>query len=70
MPMFLRTIARRAAPFLRGNTVTQSANLYTRPAKEKIGAVETFVALGLFSITILGPSGWILAHLEDYKKKE
>uniref|UniRef100_A0A1A8HA60 Cytochrome c oxidase subunit 8a n=1 Tax=Nothobranchius korthausae TaxID=1143690 RepID=A0A1A8HA60_9TELE len=69
MPMFLRTIARRAGPFVRGNTMTQSANLYTKPAKEKIGPVETAVALGLFSLAILGPSGWILAHLEDYKKK-
>uniref|UniRef100_A0AAX7V218 Uncharacterized protein n=1 Tax=Astatotilapia calliptera TaxID=8154 RepID=A0AAX7V218_ASTCA len=31
---------------------------------------ETAVGLGIFSLTILGPSGWILAHLEDYKKKE
>ncbi|XP_038146578.1 cytochrome c oxidase subunit 8A, mitochondrial [Cyprinodon tularosa] len=70
MPGLLRTVASRVAPVMRGHTVTQTANLYTRPAKEKIGTFETAVAMGLFSAAILGPSGWILAHLEDYKKKE
>lgn len=31
---------------------------------------ETAIGLGMFSLAILGPSGWILAHLEDYKKRE
>ncbi|XP_042244056.1 cytochrome c oxidase subunit 8A, mitochondrial [Thunnus albacares] len=70
MSGLLRTVASRAAPVLRGHTVTQRANVYTRPAKEKIGAVESVVGLGMFSLAILGPSGWILCHLEDYKKKE
>ncbi|XP_068999628.1 cytochrome c oxidase subunit 8A, mitochondrial [Embiotoca jacksoni] len=70
MPGFLRTAASRAAPVLRGHTVTQRANLYTRPAKEKVGPVETVIGMGMFCLAILGPSGWVLAHLEDYKKKE
>ncbi|KAI3368052.1 hypothetical protein L3Q82_026875 [Scortum barcoo] len=70
MSGLLRTIASRAAPVLRGHSVTQKASLYTRSAKEKIGAVETAVGIGMFSLAILGPSGWILAHLEDYKKKD
>ncbi|XP_061699820.1 cytochrome c oxidase subunit 8A, mitochondrial-like [Syngnathoides biaculeatus] len=70
MPGLLRTIIFGAVPVLRGHTVCQRANVYTRPAKEKIGTVETLIGLGLFSMAILGPSGWILAHLEDYKKKE
>ncbi|XP_026212778.1 cytochrome c oxidase subunit 8A, mitochondrial [Anabas testudineus] len=70
MPGLLRTIARRVAPALRGHTIIQRANLQTKPAKEKIGPVETVVGMGMFSMTILAPSGWILAHLEDYKKKE
>ncbi|XP_033991014.1 cytochrome c oxidase subunit 8A, mitochondrial-like [Trematomus bernacchii] len=69
MSGLLRTIARRAAPVLRGHTVTQKANVYSAPAKEKIGPLETVVALTMFSLAILGPSGWILCHLEDYKKK-
>ncbi|XP_039992343.1 cytochrome c oxidase subunit 8A, mitochondrial [Xiphias gladius] len=70
MPGLLRTIASRAAPALRPHAVTQRANIYTRPAKEKIGPVETAIGIGMFSLAILGPSGWILAHLEDYKRKE
>nr|XP_046269214.1 cytochrome c oxidase subunit 8A, mitochondrial [Scatophagus argus] len=69
MPL-LRTIVSRAAPALRGPIVTQRANLYSRPAKENIGAVETVIGLGMLSLAILGPSGWVLAHLEDYKKKQ
>uniref|UniRef100_A0A8C5G1K7 Cytochrome c oxidase subunit 8A, mitochondrial n=2 Tax=Gouania willdenowi TaxID=441366 RepID=A0A8C5G1K7_GOUWI len=70
MPRPLWTVARRAAPLLRGHTITQRANVYSAPPKEKIGAMETVFALGVFAVTILGPSGWILAHLEDYKNKE
>lgn len=31
---------------------------------------ETAIGLGMFSLAILGPSGWILANLEYYKKRE
>ncbi|XP_040916498.1 cytochrome c oxidase subunit 8A, mitochondrial [Toxotes jaculatrix] len=70
MPGFLRTISRCAAPALRRHAITQRASLYTTPPKGKMGPLETVVGLGMFSLAILGPSGWILAHLEDYKKKE
>lgn len=39
MPAFLRTVATRAAPVLRGHTVSQRASVFTKPAKEKIGPV-------------------------------
>ncbi|XP_054652892.1 cytochrome c oxidase subunit 8A, mitochondrial [Dunckerocampus dactyliophorus] len=70
MSGLLRTIATRVTPTLRGFTVSQKANVYTKPAKENIGAMETAIGLGMFCLAILGPSGWILAHLEDYKKRE
>uniref|UniRef100_A0A673FQH8 Uncharacterized protein n=1 Tax=Sinocyclocheilus rhinocerous TaxID=307959 RepID=A0A673FQH8_9TELE len=31
---------------------------------------ETVIGLTIFSFTILGPSGWILDNLENYKKKD
>lgn len=31
---------------------------------------ESVIGIGMFSLAILAPAGWILAHLEDYKKKE
>ncbi|KAF7655078.1 hypothetical protein LDENG_00061010 [Lucifuga dentata] len=70
MSGLLRTLTSRAAPALRGSTVTQRANIYTRPAKEKIGVMETTIGMSLFSLAILGPAGWVLAHLEEYKKKD
>ncbi|XP_036981422.1 cytochrome c oxidase subunit 8B, mitochondrial [Acanthopagrus latus] len=70
MPLLLRTIARRAAPVLRGHTVAQRANVSGKPAKTVVGPMETVFGIAMFSMAILAPSGWILAHLEDYKKKE
>lgn len=31
---------------------------------------EQAIAMTAFVVAILGPSGWVLSHLEDYKKKE
>ncbi|KAG7279183.1 hypothetical protein CRUP_024384 [Coryphaenoides rupestris] len=72
MSGLVKTVAARVAPaLLRGaNTTSQRATMHTRPAKETIGAAETAIGLGMFSLAILGPSGWVLAHLEDYKKRE
>ncbi|XP_024138028.1 cytochrome c oxidase subunit 8B, mitochondrial [Oryzias melastigma] len=50
--------------------VAPVANISSKPAKENISAGEQTIAMTVLFITILGPSGWILAHLEDYKKKE
>ncbi|KAM7002251.1 cytochrome c oxidase subunit 8B, mitochondrial-like [Tautogolabrus adspersus] len=46
------------------------ANLTSKPAKHNITAGEQAIALTVMFVTILGPSGWILSHLEDYKKKQ
>ncbi|XP_071771187.1 cytochrome c oxidase subunit 8B [Centroberyx gerrardi] len=46
------------------------ANLTSKPAKHNITAGEQAIALTVMFVTILGPSGWVLAHLENYKKKE
>ncbi|CAL8292023.1 unnamed protein product [Arctogadus glacialis] len=70
MSGLVKAAAARVAPAMRTGIITQRASLYTRPAKEKIGTAETAIGLGMFSLAILGPSGWILAHLEEYKKKE
>ncbi|XP_073680846.1 cytochrome c oxidase subunit 8A, mitochondrial [Garra rufa] len=70
MSGLLRGIARmRTAPALRGSTITQRANIATRPAKDSVGPAETVIGLAVFSLTILGPSGWVLANLESYKNK-
>ncbi|KAM6985249.1 cytochrome c oxidase subunit 8A, mitochondrial [Aplochiton taeniatus] len=70
MSGLLKTIATRAGPVFRGPAITQKANVYTRPAKDALGPVETVIGLGMFSLAILGPAGWILANLESYKSKD
>ncbi|XP_062867857.1 cytochrome c oxidase subunit 8B, mitochondrial [Trichomycterus rosablanca] len=60
----------RSAPALRGTTLTQRASLSSKPAKSAVGPVETTISLGVFAVAILAPSGWVLANLESYKKRE
>ncbi|XP_069036369.1 cytochrome c oxidase subunit 8A, mitochondrial-like [Lepisosteus oculatus] len=55
---------------LRGPAIAQRASIYTKPPKEAIGTVETAIGMFAFSLAILGPSGWILSHMEDYKKRD
>ncbi|XP_065143213.1 cytochrome c oxidase subunit 8A, mitochondrial [Paramisgurnus dabryanus] len=71
MSGFLRAISRiRAAPVLRAPTISQRANITSRPAKGTVGTTETVVGLTLFSLAVLGPAGWVLANLENYKKRD
>ncbi|XP_010868883.2 cytochrome c oxidase subunit 8A, mitochondrial [Esox lucius] len=70
MSGLFKAISTRTASALRGSMITQKASVYTRPAKEPVGPVESIIGLGMFSLAILGPSGWILANIENYKKRE
>ncbi|XP_076835586.1 cytochrome c oxidase subunit 8A, mitochondrial [Brachyhypopomus gauderio] len=69
MSGLLRGVLRlRTAPVLRGSNFAQRASIASKPAKHAVGSVETVIGLGLFTLVILAPSGWILANLESYKK--
>ncbi|KAL3062082.1 hypothetical protein OYC64_010073 [Pagothenia borchgrevinki] len=46
------------------------ANLSSKPAKHVISGVDKAIAMTAFFVAILGPSGWVLSHLEDYKNKK
>ncbi|GAA6221207.1 cytochrome c oxidase subunit 8B, mitochondrial [Lates japonicus] len=46
------------------------ANVSAKPAKHSVTAGEQAIAITVLFAAILGPSSWILAHLEDYKKKQ
>ncbi|TSL04329.1 Cytochrome c oxidase subunit 8A, mitochondrial [Bagarius yarrelli] len=71
MSAFLRGLARiRSAPVLRETGITQRANVASKPARNSVGTAETTIGLVVFALTILAPSGWVLANLESYKKKE
>ncbi|XP_075998348.1 cytochrome c oxidase subunit 8B [Genypterus blacodes] len=47
-----------------------AANWSAKPAKHPISAGEQVIALTTMFVTILVPSGWVLANLENYKKKQ
>ncbi|XP_078114056.1 cytochrome c oxidase subunit 8B [Sander vitreus] len=66
--MSLPTVSRLFRSALRTQLVPV-ANVSAKPAKHHISAGEQAIAMTALFVAILGPSGWILAHLEDYKKK-
>ncbi|XP_039987882.1 cytochrome c oxidase subunit 8B, mitochondrial [Xiphias gladius] len=65
--MSLPTVSRLLRSALRTQPVPV-ANLSSKPAKHNVTAGEQAIAMTVFFVTILGPSGWILAHLGDYKR--
>ncbi|KAM6926048.1 cytochrome c oxidase subunit 8B [Lycodopsis pacificus] len=65
--MSLPAVSRLLRSALRTQLVP-AANLSSKPAKHNITAAEQAVAMTVLFVAILGPSGWILSHLEDYKK--
>ncbi|XP_038561252.1 cytochrome c oxidase subunit 8B, mitochondrial [Micropterus salmoides] len=67
--MPLPTVSRLFRSALRTQLVP-AANVASKPAKHNISAGEQAIAMTALFVSILGPSSWILAHLEDYKKKE
>ncbi|XP_033853631.2 cytochrome c oxidase subunit 8A, mitochondrial-like [Acipenser ruthenus] len=71
MSALLRGIlSARSAQLMRGHGIVQRANLYAKPAKENIGTAETAIGFMVFTVALLGPAGWVLANLENYKKRD
>ncbi|XP_051881450.1 COX8 domain-containing protein [Pristis pectinata] len=48
----------------------QKANIHGKPPKEKIGPLMTALCLSVFAMSLLGPAGWILHHLPEYRKRD
>ncbi|XP_058501483.1 cytochrome c oxidase subunit 8B, mitochondrial [Solea solea] len=55
---------------LRTPLVSAAKQVATKPPKHPITPLEQGIALTTLFATILGPSGWILCHLEDYKTRQ
>ncbi|KAK7930194.1 hypothetical protein WMY93_006589 [Mugilogobius chulae] len=62
--------ARRAFTSRAVFTQQRATYIHGKPPQSKVGALETVFVLAVMSLTILGPSGWILAHLEHYKSRD
>uniref|UniRef100_A0A3Q3G533 Si:dkey-85n7.8 n=2 Tax=Labrus bergylta TaxID=56723 RepID=A0A3Q3G533_9LABR len=41
---------------------------YSKPAKEKIGPVQSLFTLCVFAVTLLAPAGWIMHHIPQYRR--
>ncbi|XP_074087303.1 cytochrome c oxidase subunit 8A, mitochondrial [Macrotis lagotis] len=54
----------------RGPLRLPRAALHARPAREELSLVEKTAAMAVCFVSLLVPSGWVLAHLGSYKKKE
>ncbi|TWW76223.1 cytochrome c oxidase subunit 8B [Takifugu rubripes] len=66
--MSLPSVSRLFRSALRTHLVP-AANVTSKPAKHNVTTGEQVIAMTVLFVAILGPSGWILSHLEDYKKK-
>ncbi|XP_068448349.1 uncharacterized protein [Clinocottus analis] len=62
--------ARRALAHNTGVMIQPRASyIRGKPPKDKIGAGQTIFVLTVMTVTLLGPSGWILGHLDEYKSR-
>ncbi|KAM5222819.1 cytochrome c oxidase subunit 8B, mitochondrial-like [Hipposideros larvatus] len=48
--------------------VVPRAHIYAKPAKTPTSPTEQAVALSVTFLSFLIPAGWVLSHLESYKK--
>uniref|UniRef100_A0A3P8Y957 Uncharacterized protein n=1 Tax=Esox lucius TaxID=8010 RepID=A0A3P8Y957_ESOLU len=62
------TLNGRLAMIPRRNVVNQRKGVSSKPPKCHISAENIFV-MTVFGLTILGPSGWILANVQNYQKR-
>ncbi|XP_004437584.1 PREDICTED: cytochrome c oxidase subunit 8A, mitochondrial [Ceratotherium simum simum] len=46
------------------------AQVHSKPAREQLGTMDVAVGLTSCFLCFLLPLGWVLSHLESYKKRE
>nr|XP_025860375.1 cytochrome c oxidase subunit 8A, mitochondrial [Vulpes vulpes] len=46
------------------------AQIHSKPPREQLGTMDVAVGLTSCFLCFLLPSGWVLSHLESYKKWE
>ncbi|XP_057635554.1 cytochrome c oxidase subunit 8B, mitochondrial-like [Chionomys nivalis] len=50
------------------STVVPKAHISARVAKAPTSAMEQAVGITVIFVSLLVPAGWVLSHLESYKK--
>ncbi|XP_032270214.1 cytochrome c oxidase subunit 8A, mitochondrial [Phoca vitulina] len=48
----------------------QRVQIHSKPPREELGTMDVAVGLTSCFLCFLLPSGWVLSHLESYKKRE
>ncbi|TDH15892.1 hypothetical protein EPR50_G00014160 [Perca flavescens] len=61
--------ARRALAPRAGVVIQHASYIRGKPPKDYIGLAESMFVLTVLTVALLGPSGWILAHLDHYKTR-
>ncbi|KAL1788297.1 cytochrome c oxidase subunit 8A, mitochondrial [Sigmodon hispidus] len=46
------------------------AQVHSKPPREQLGVVDVTIALASCFTCCLLPAGWVLSHLDNYKKRE
>ncbi|KAM9079600.1 cytochrome c oxidase subunit 8A, mitochondrial [Balaenoptera ricei] len=46
------------------------AQIHSKPPREQLGTMDIAIGLTSCFLCFLLPSGWVLSHLENYKKRE
>ncbi|KAM9668083.1 cytochrome c oxidase subunit 8A, mitochondrial-like [Dama dama] len=46
------------------------AQIHSKPPREQLGTMDIAIGLTSCFLCFLLPSGWVLSHLESYKKRE
>ncbi|TFK12193.1 multiple epidermal growth factor-like domains protein 10 [Platysternon megacephalum] len=55
---------------LRPRLAPPARALHSQPPENRVGPLETVIGLGAFFLAFMVPSGWILANMESYKKRD
>ncbi|OBS81501.1 hypothetical protein A6R68_20234 [Neotoma lepida] len=64
-PLLLRGLTGSARRLL-----VPRAQIHSKPPQEKLGALDITIGLTSCFVCCLLPAGWVLSHLESYKKRE
>ncbi|CAK6449668.1 unnamed protein product [Pipistrellus nathusii] len=64
-PLLLRGLAGPARRLL-----VPRAQVHSKPPREQLGTLEVAIGLTSCFLCIFLPAGWVLSHLESYKKRE
>ncbi|KAL0970413.1 hypothetical protein UPYG_G00241650 [Umbra pygmaea] len=54
----------------RSHALNQRTKISSKPPKHQVSAAENIFVMAVFGLTILGPSGWILANVKNYQKRD